>query len=527
MAHETATWRSADLPDSCATLEVPIVDPGLYHVVGEVARGGVGRILEAVDTRLQREVAIKELIHPDRNRARFIREAMLTARLQHPGIVAVHEVGLFKDGGPFIAMKLVRGESLRDAVRKRATLAERMELLGAVLAVVDAVAYAHSQRVIHRDLKPANVLLGKFGEVVVVDWGLAKHLDVADTPGEAAADAPAEALPASSGGGETTALGTIVGTPAYMPPEQALGRHVDERADVYALGALLYQVLTGAPPITGDTAQEVIAKLLSSRPLPVAERVPEVPADLAVIVDKAMRPDAAQRYRDAAELAADLRRFQLGQMLSVPREELEHDPAIERAFDDELRDRAHAALQLLGILAIPSLAAFSLVPRLYHGAFVARDLWPRAATMLALAVIWGLGRTPFGKRWSQQRGVAFLLVVGIFFVVVNVAEKNAIGWFTASTLLACLGCMMLPLTPRLVFVAVGPLTLFATVEAILSGLPLLGVQTIVQVCLVGTGSLITFVAGSTSFRVRRAEFYNRHRLQLANERLARFDRSIR
>jgi hypothetical protein len=518
MAHETATWRSADLPDSCATLEVAVIDPGLYHIVGEVARGGVGRIMEAVDTRLQREVAIKELIHPDKNQARFIREAMLTARLQHPGIVAVHEVGVFKDGGPFIAMKLVRGESLRDAVRKRTTLAERMELLGAVLAVVDAVAYAHSQRVIHRDLKPANVLLGKFGEVVVVDWGLAKHLDVAE--------APAEALPAS-GGSDTTALGAIVGTPAYMPPEQALGRHVDERADVYALGGLLYQVLTGAPPITGDSAQEVIAKLLSTRPLPVAERVPEVPADLAVIVDKAMHADAAQRYRDAAELAADLRRFQLGQMLSVPREELEHDPVIEAAFEDELRNQTLAALQLLGVLAMPSIAAFSLVPRLYHGAFVARDLWPRAVTMLALAVIWWLGRTPFGKRWSQQLGVAFLLVVGVFFVVVNVAERNAIGWFTASTLLACLGCMMMPLRPRLVLLTVGSLTVFAALEAILSGLHPLAVQTIVQVALVGTGSLITFVAGSSSFRVRRAELYNRHRLQRANERLARFDRSIR
>jgi serine/threonine protein kinase len=149
-------------------------------------------------------VALKQPIHPERNQARFIREAMLTARLQHPGIVAVHEVGVFADGGPFIAMKLVRGESLRDAIATRATLAERMELLGAVLAVVDAVAYAHSQRVIHRDLKPGNVLLGKFGEVVVVDWGLAKHLDVTEAPVEVAPAEPA----GGAAGGEIGASGT-------------------------------------------------------------------------------------------------------------------------------------------------------------------------------------------------------------------------------------------------------------------------------------------------------------------------------
>src|SRR3954469_9954568 len=105
LPHRTATWTAGGVPDSCATVEVPVVDPRLYRIVGEVARGGVGRILEAVDNRLQREVALKQLIHPDRNQARFIREAVLTARLQHPSIIAVHEVGVFSDGGPFIAMK--------------------------------------------------------------------------------------------------------------------------------------------------------------------------------------------------------------------------------------------------------------------------------------------------------------------------------------------------------------------------------------------------------------------------------------
>src|SRR5689334_9827751 len=123
----TVTWTATGLPVACATIDVPVVDPRLYRVVGEVARGGVGRVLEAVDNRLEREVALKELIYPERNQARFIREAVLTARLQHPNIVAIYEVGVFEKGGPFIAMKLVRGASLREVIRNRATLAERME----------------------------------------------------------------------------------------------------------------------------------------------------------------------------------------------------------------------------------------------------------------------------------------------------------------------------------------------------------------------------------------------------------------
>ena len=514
---ETMTWTATDLPDSCATLRVPIVDQGHYRIVGEVARGGVGRIQEAVDTRLQREVAIKELIHPDRNQARFIREAILTARLQHPAIVPVYEVGCFANDGPFIAMKLVRGKSLRDAIRERATVFERMELLNAVLAVVDAVAYAHSQRVIHRDLKPSNILIGNFGEVVVIDWGLAKHLDV----GEVATHG------VRSPGGETTQVGAVIGTPSYMPPEQALGRPVDERADVYSLGAVLSHLLTGAAPIVGDSAEAVLDKLRSTGPVAIAECVPQVPAELAVIVDKAMRYEAGERYRDASELAADLRRFQLGEVLSVQAQAPERDAAIEAAFEAELCDRTNDALQLLGIIAMLAIAAFGIVPRLYHGAFVARDVGPRAAAVLGLAVIWALGATSLGRRWSQQLAVVFVLIVGTFFVVVNIAERNVIGWFTSSMLTGFLGCMMLPLTPRRVLIAVGPLLALSAVEGVLSGLRPLGVQFILQVSLVATGALVAWMGARIGFRLRRAEFYSRYRLRRANERLARADGRMR
>src|SRR3954468_9790941 len=271
----TVSWSAAEVPDAWATVQVPVVDPGHYRIVREVARGGVGRIVEAVDTRLQREVALKHLLRPGVGEARFIREAVLTARLQHPSIVPIHEVGVFDNGEPFIAMKLVRGESLREAIARAPGLAERLQLVSAVLSVTEAVAYAHSQRVIHRDLKPSNVLLGSFGEVVVIDWGLAKHLDLEDD--KPAADAVAATA-------EHPAVGKIVGTPAYMPPEQALGRPVDERADVYSLGAMLYEVVTGAAPIEGSTADEVLAKLLDAGPVPLESRLPTVPAELAAIV---------------------------------------------------------------------------------------------------------------------------------------------------------------------------------------------------------------------------------------------------
>jgi serine/threonine protein kinase len=133
----------------------------------------------------------------------------------------------------------------------------------------------------------------EFGEVVVIDWGLAEHLDVAEAaPGD----------PSASAGGDTTAMGAVVGTPSYMPPEQAFGRGVDERADVYAIGGILYELLTGVPPIVGDSAKAVLEKLRSTRPIPVAERVREVPADLAAIVDKAMRYEAGERYREGGRV---------------------------------------------------------------------------------------------------------------------------------------------------------------------------------------------------------------------------------
>ncbi len=285
---------------------------GRYAVGDELARGGMGRVLGGRDLRFDRPVAIKELLHrTDDGRVRFEREARIAANLQHPGIVSILDAGAWSDGVPFYVMELVTGASLDEVIAGRTTLAGRLALLPHVIAVADALAYAHGMRIIHRDLKPANVLVGEFGETVVIDWGLAKDLtgvDDAELPGHADA-----AMPAA----DQTAAGAIMGTPAYMPVEQARGGAVDERADVHALGAILYHVLAGVPPYAEASARAALHRLLDGPPPPVADRVTGAPADLVAIVNKAMARSPADRYPTAKELAVDLKRFQTGQLVAA------------------------------------------------------------------------------------------------------------------------------------------------------------------------------------------------------------------
>jgi eukaryotic-like serine/threonine-protein kinase len=157
--------------------------PDRYEILGEHGRGGLGRVYRARDRELDRDVAIKELISRNNvSELRFLREALITARLEHPGIVPVHEAGRWADGTPFYAMKLVAGRSLRELIADRNTVDERLRLLHHVIAVADAIAYAHGRNIIHRDLKPGNVIVGDFGETIVIDWGLAKDLSAAEEP---------------------------------------------------------------------------------------------------------------------------------------------------------------------------------------------------------------------------------------------------------------------------------------------------------------------------------------------------------
>ncbi len=294
------------------------VDTSDRYALGEVhAAGGLGRVMRARDRRLHRTVAVKELLQrTPAAEARFVREALITAQLEHPGIVPVHDAGRWPSGEPYYSMKLVSGRTLRDLIQTRKGLDERLALVPNALAVAEAIAYAHSRDVIHRDIKPPNVLVGDFGETLVIDWGLAKDLS-----GRVAEPAVEEiAVASGSGSGDlATAVGNVLGTPAYMSPEQARGDDLDARADVYSLGALLYEVLTGKPPHEGGSVQDVLASAQKGEVMLVSEREPDVPHDLCAIVRKAMQPERADRYPTAMEMAADLRRYQTGKLVTARR----------------------------------------------------------------------------------------------------------------------------------------------------------------------------------------------------------------
>jgi tetratricopeptide (TPR) repeat protein len=288
-----------------------------YELGDELARGGGGRVHVATDRRLGREVAVKVPREDTGAQARLVREARLMARLEHPSIVPVHDIGRDDDGAPYYVMRLLDGQTLRARIADR-PFDERIALLPTLIAVAEAVAYAHHHGVVHRDLKPSNVIVGEFGETFVIDWGLARAVGEAPDAGGAggAGGASPDEAPAAPG---VTATGAVVGTPAYMAPEQARGESVDRRVDVYGLGALLYHVLVGEPPYRGETAKEILARVLDGPPPPATEREPRIPRELGAIVAKAMARDPASRYASAQELAQDLQRYQAGRLVAAHR----------------------------------------------------------------------------------------------------------------------------------------------------------------------------------------------------------------
>lgn len=285
-----------------------------YVALQELGRGGLGVVLEAQDRDLRRSVALKR---PRGDRmggsavGRLVREAQITAQLDHPNIPAVHTLGIDEDGRPFFTMTFVRGESLAELLGRRhvdpevARMLTHGRLMRIFLQVCSAVAYAHQRGVLHRDLKPENVMIGAFGEVRLMDWGVAKIIDVDDD--EAIDSELGEAPPAVQvDDAARTKQGAIVGTVVYAPPEQLQGaKDLDERADVYALGALAYAMLAGRPPIVADSVMDAVTKAVQGDIPPLTQETAVDPA-LAAIVHKALALERDDRYTDVPELIADV-----------------------------------------------------------------------------------------------------------------------------------------------------------------------------------------------------------------------------
>ncbi len=271
-----------------------------YSILEEIGRGGMGTVYLAIDKVLGREVAVKV---PNASAAvglehRLQMEARTLASLEHPGIVPIHDAGRFADGRLFYVMKRVRGRTLREHMTTVHSTTERLRVFE---RICEPVAFAHARGFIHRDLKPENIMIGAFGEVMVMDWGVAKQLAAA---GVAGADAP-------TGVEGTTHSGTIVGTRGFMAPEQARGgaSEIDARADVYGLGALLVLLLTGDAPPESQAAVSVATR-------------PALPKPLRAVCARALAADPADRYSGVMEFAADIARYRSGAAVLAQRETL-------------------------------------------------------------------------------------------------------------------------------------------------------------------------------------------------------------
>jgi serine/threonine-protein kinase len=300
------------------------------------ARGGIGEVFVAHDEELGRDVALKEIqarhAQDPQSRARFLIEAEVTARLEHPNIVPVHGRGLYSDGRPYYAMRFIQGESLKDAIERyhrdgaaRLDDGERMRALHALLrrflAVCDAIGYAHSRGVLHRDIKPGNIMLGPFGETLVVDWGLAKCLG---RPNLGDTSSARSVLTSSRSGLAATAAGSAVGTPAYMSPEQARGELelLGPLSDVYSLGATLYCLLTGHAPFAEDSPLAVARRVEIGAFAPPRSVRSDVSGALEAVCLKAMALLPEKRYSSVGAMSEDIERWLADEPVAAWREPL-------------------------------------------------------------------------------------------------------------------------------------------------------------------------------------------------------------
>lgn len=361
-----------------------------YKLEGEVARGGMGAILRVWDKELRRHLAMKVALDTvskasgdakprseDKRLARFLEEARVAGQLDHPGMVPVHELGLDGEGRLYFTMKLVEGRDMKQIFEF--VLANRegwnqTRALGVILKVCEAMAYAHSKGVIHRDLKPANVMVGSFGEVFVMDWGLARVLqrpdphDIRFAPQDTSLQSAARARPAATSDEQSrsalmTMDGVVLGTPAYMPPEQARGEieKLSPRSDIYSIGAMLYHLLARKMPYDAPAAHTdhryVLRLVLAGPPAPLQQMNAAVPPELVAICEKAMARDAQQRYPDMRAFAEDLRAYLENRVVAA----YEAGAVAElRKWITRNRALAYASAAAIGILVIGLVVSSSL-----------------------------------------------------------------------------------------------------------------------------------------------------------------------
>jgi serine/threonine protein kinase len=320
-----------------ATIDQPTSRNGSglrYRILRPHAKGGLGEVFVALDQELHREVALKEIkeerAHDTVSRDRFLLEAEITGGLEHPGIVPVYGLGQYADGRPFYAMRFIKGDNLKEAIRRfheaekpgrdpgERSLALR-DLLQRFVDVCNAVAYAHSRGVLHRDLKPGNIMLGKYGETLIVDWGLAKSVGRSDgtrTTEESTLQ------PNSGSDWAATVMGTVIGTPAYMSPEQAAGRLdlLGPASDIYSLGSTLYALLTGKAPFDESDKGELLQRVQRGAWRPPRQVKAKTPAALDAICRKAMALKPKDRYQTALDLAAELEHWLADEPVKAYRE---------------------------------------------------------------------------------------------------------------------------------------------------------------------------------------------------------------